>query len=288
MTPMDNINHAQGRSAVVRFFSHPMVGFVGALASILGFLFAFYFYYQGREIPELTYFINPAKATIVKTGQAQGLAVFHSGIPIDSDVTAVQIALWNAGKKAIKSEHILKSVVISTLPPRRILEASLRKPTRDVVAFGLDLSSTDQGRVGLEWRILEQDDGAVIQVIFAGSSDTELLISGTLEGQKDILAYHPSTKTLVEVHPFGFLGQRYAVWAGLAVAILMLLLIPAMRVAFPLPANLTGQRSIARLLAMVLRWLPWLFLLGSLSYLLLSLNLLLLWSPPGPPFGFEN
>ena len=42
------------------------------------------------------------------------------------------------------------------------------------------------GIVGLKWNILEQADGVVIQLVYAGPPSTEIQASGVIEGQHDI------------------------------------------------------------------------------------------------------
>jgi hypothetical protein len=101
-------------------------------------------------------------------------------------VTALQIEVWSAGKEAIRPEHVLDPVVLVTTPKVPILEAQIRQISRSITRVSLDSTEIADGRVGLSWKILEQNDAAVIQLIVAGSSATTVTVNGALEGQAKI------------------------------------------------------------------------------------------------------
>lgn len=159
---------------------------VASLCSIVSVPLAVYFYAQGREAPRLKYVVNPAKAVVVSAAQASALEVKIAGREVKGDVTAAQVAIWNGGKKAIRRENVLQSVVLATENEVPILEASIRKTSRDICEVALDSSKCAEGKLGISWKILEQDDGAVVQVIYGGPQKTGIAISGVVEQQKEI------------------------------------------------------------------------------------------------------
>lgn len=145
-----------------------------------------YLFVLAKENRDLCFFENPTKATVFKSGQAAGLQVLHQGTPIDTDVTIVQVAVWNHGRKSIRQENILKPVILYTSPGCSILDASIRKASRDVSDIRLDKSSLKEGTLPISWKILEKNDGAAIQLIVAGKPATAIRCKGTIEGQKNI------------------------------------------------------------------------------------------------------
>jgi hypothetical protein len=164
------------------WLSHPinlLIGFVGALASILGI----YFYFQSIEKRELNFYVHPVKATVVKTGQASKLTVSVAGNVVTNDITAVQIAFWNAGKRPIKKGEILEPIVISCGAGHPILEVSLKKVTRPLTHVVLETTNLENGEVGVSWDILEQSDGGILQVVYSGEPSTPFGVRGTVEGQ---------------------------------------------------------------------------------------------------------
>jgi len=170
-----------------KFFSNPWVGFIGTVASVLGVLLAAYFFLEGKENHQLTYYVNPSKAIVVKSGQASNLAVSFNGKIINTDITAAQIILWNQGKLSIKTDDILKPIVIYTENNVPILEATIRKSSRDVTQLSLNTEEIQKGLLTVSWSILEQNDGGIIQLIYAGGPEVNIYARGVIEGQREII-----------------------------------------------------------------------------------------------------
>jgi hypothetical protein len=162
-TPAED-DQAMGR--LRRFFSHPIamiIMFCGTLARIIAIPLAFYFAGEARKTRELTYYVHPVKASVVKAGEASQLSVSYAGKELTTDVTAAQIQIWNQGREAIHKAEILRPLVISTEDHTPILEAAIRKQTRpNIVHLTLDDSAPEQGRLGVSWDILEGGDGGIV------------------------------------------------------------------------------------------------------------------------------
>lgn len=160
------------------------------LAGVLGTILSIYFYIQSEKKRDLAYYVNPAQAVVVKTGESSNLHVFFGNHEpsheLTSDVTAAQIAVWNEGNESIRPDNVLRQVSIRTNPSVPILEASIRKKSRDVVNVTLDQSHLNDGVVGVQWNILEQDDEVIIQIVYAGPPTNQIQASGVIEGQGDI------------------------------------------------------------------------------------------------------
>jgi hypothetical protein len=54
-------------SMLRQFFSNPIVGVAGSIASIIGLVLAIYFYFQATHYRNLVYFVHPAKAVVVRS-----------------------------------------------------------------------------------------------------------------------------------------------------------------------------------------------------------------------------
>ncbi|HST20533.1 MAG TPA: hypothetical protein VLR90_05425 [Blastocatellia bacterium] len=67
-----------------------------------------------------------------------------------------------------------------------ILEATIRKVSRDVVGLDLKAEEISQGRLTISWDILEHNDGGIIQIIYAGSPSVTIQAEGILEVQNEI------------------------------------------------------------------------------------------------------
>jgi len=179
------MNNPPTQNRIMRFFSNPVVGMIGTAASVISIPLALFFYLSEQRTRDLSAFVHPVRTTVVRTGQASKMSVKFEDRLIDSDVTAVQIAVWNRGALPIRPTNVLKPVAI-TMPGRQILEATIKKQSRDVVNFRLDTTKLAEGRVPLNWDILEKDDGAVLQLIYAGDNTSDINCEGILEGQASV------------------------------------------------------------------------------------------------------
>lgn len=174
------------RTKMRGWFSNPWVGLFGTIFSILGVTIAIYIYLSMKTERKLTYYIHPVKAIVLKSGKASCLRVLYDNREIKTDVTTTQVAIWNRGRKSIRTGDILSGVKILTEPRVPILEATIRKYSRSIIEFSLDKSDFAEGEVPISWKILEQNDGVVIQLTYAGPPTVNIAVEGTLEGQSRI------------------------------------------------------------------------------------------------------
>jgi hypothetical protein len=145
-----------GRSRFYAFFaSNPWVGLVSIALNIVGVFLTVFFYLSSTSYPELVYLVNPVRTIVVKQGTTSRLGVMFDGRPLTQDVTASQVVIWNRGRQAIRRAAILQGVTITTEPRVPILEATIRKTSRDVVGFDLDRTRLAEGEVSISWNILE-------------------------------------------------------------------------------------------------------------------------------------
>jgi hypothetical protein len=190
-------------------FSNPWIGVLGSIFSVVGVGLATYFYFGGARTRKLTYSVNPVKTIVVKGGEASTLRVLHGDQDIKGDVTAAQVAIWNDGTESIRPENVLSPISVVLRPSAPIIEARIRKVSRGVIGAALDASRLADGGVPVTWKILERNDGAVIQLIFAGSSQTGIEVQGIVEGQPTVFRVEPPTeKTTIprwfDIGAFGF------------------------------------------------------------------------------------
>lgn len=163
----------------------PWLGVLGLLVSVAGIVVTAIFDLGSQKQRALVYAVNPVRTTVVAAGQVSQLEVLHNGKRLgNANVVAAQIAIWNAGKESIRRENILQDIVISTTPSVQILEASIKVRSREVTEFTLlDTAETlAEGKTSVSWRILEQNDGASIQLIYSGPENVDIAVGGIIEG----------------------------------------------------------------------------------------------------------
>src|ERR1039457_2073533 len=109
---------------------------------------------------ELLYALNPQRTVIVNTADMSGLRILYNDKEVQGDVTALGISIWNHGKESIRSANIVRPVTIQLIPPQRILDVRHIGLGRDDITKIIYNRSKDQeGTVGLDWTIFEQNDG---------------------------------------------------------------------------------------------------------------------------------
>jgi hypothetical protein len=99
--------------------------------------------------------------------------------------------------------------------------------SRDIIGLKLDEGKYEEGRIGISWTILEQNDGGVIQLIHEGDINVEIKVDGVIEGQRNINQLErgssPSNRKLNKA--FRILGSVYFV-TGVMMAIMASILLP--------------------------------------------------------------
>jgi len=185
------------------FSKNPVFGLIGFLIGIVSLAATVYFGWASLKSRDLSLTVNPTRTTIVKAGQSSDLHVLYKGQSVATDVTGLQVGIWNAGRESIRPEQILSPIILQTSPKVPILEVRLRHTSRPVCGIVLDGSHLEDGKVGVSWRILEHNDGAVVQFIVAGPSKTTVVGQGSVEADERIEAVTFAQRSDV------FLGWRF-------------------------------------------------------------------------------
>jgi hypothetical protein len=169
------------RDSLPRFLGNPIFGLLVSLASIV---LAIFLYFQSQQTRDLVFTVHPARTIIARAGRPSELKVEFKGELIKADVIGAQLALWNQGKGSVHAGDVLSPIEIRLIPATPVLEVVVAKMSRSVVAIALDTDSEKlrQGRIPVSFKILEQGDGAIIQIIYAGLVDVEVSVVGIVEG----------------------------------------------------------------------------------------------------------
>ena len=117
--------------------SNKWIGLIGIILAIGGIAATVTTFLVMWRYRELAYAVNPSRTAVLRKGEASCLKIFHDKREVTDDVTAIQIAIWNDGRESIRREHVLSPITLVTEPPVRILEATIKKRSREVVGFEL-------------------------------------------------------------------------------------------------------------------------------------------------------
>jgi hypothetical protein len=266
---------AEVSSRLWRFFANPIVGIVGSIASVIGVALAILFYLAGIREPRLTYYVHPVKSMLASPGENSRLTVFYDKQPIQQAVTVAQVAFWNAGKTSIRRENILQPLAIVVGGNSPILEARLRKVSRDIVQVEIDQTHTRDGILEVKWNILEFGDGGILEIVFLGTAITTISGRAVIEGQANPERLEFSRLIRSPAEQYRDIQSTNRIFALIfGGAGVFMILVAALAYFFLQKAKL--RRS----------WVPVLMMLYAVILLVSGLYEYLSASPPGPPFGF--
>lgn len=168
------------------WFVGPTAAKINFFIGLFGIAFAIFTYWQTRLSPELTVAQQPVQTTIARSGELSRMTVQYDGRELKSDINATQIAIWNGGNKPILPSDVLDSVLLSLDAPSEILEVSVRKVSRQVVAPTVTVVGVAKRFVHFAFKILEPDDGVIVQITYSGKQGARVRATANVIGQSAI------------------------------------------------------------------------------------------------------
>jgi len=211
---------AKRPTSVIDWFArNPRIGLLGTIASLVGVPISVYLFFASQELREVVYAFSASPTSIVKAGQTSGLRVFFRDLPVNEDVSGVQVEIWNVGKQSVRTENILsRTVTIHLGKSAHILSAIVKRQTRSLVGFQCQQLSPEA--LGCSWSILERGDGGLVELIYSGQGG-QILVTGDIEGRAPIRRIVDLDKFASKVaEPF---PVRYAGWAFVVMSLFMFL-----------------------------------------------------------------
>ncbi len=101
----------------------------------------------------------------------------------------MQCHFWNAGRGSIRLDNVLQPVKLVLGDGAEVLDTAVVRQSRpSVVDFKFSLDRTPEGRrtnkATATFKILEQGDGATLQVVYIGGPKTPVTFEGAIEGTR--------------------------------------------------------------------------------------------------------
>lgn len=178
------------------FFDRQGVKAASFIVGIIGLIFGAFgvwSYFASVKEPAITYTVNPIRTTLVQTGGPSGLSVQFNGERLTEAVTSVTLGIWNAGRGSVKASNVLESLELKLPPNNRILSAKVLKQSRPIIQFQLGtgtpnaLESRPQSTLHMGFNVLEHNDSAIVQVIYEGQPEADVMVTGIFDGQPKVL-----------------------------------------------------------------------------------------------------
>jgi hypothetical protein len=158
----------------------------GEWIGIVGLVVALLAWWHSTKTRDVSVRVSPIVVEVVKSGVASDLSIFYLGMPITSDLRAYQIAVWNGGREPVRREDVLKPLTLSWSTNNRVVEIKVVKSTRGEAEFTMNSVDYEARVAKFDWRILENADGGLIQLLVQGAERPVLSVSGTIVGQDRI------------------------------------------------------------------------------------------------------
>lgn len=192
------------------------IAIAGLVLTTLGIPFSIYLFRKSILRPIPTFLIDPVRATIVDSSRVglSDLSVLYKGKPVGfSGVTAIRVYVWNAGNQAIRSSDVLEPLQCVFPKGVQILESRILKVTRpEITKVQAPTPERNVDRVIIGFNILEPDDGATIQITYAGPDYISITPRGVVIGAKSPVVRHGEPEDTME----------FQIWIFSLVAILLI------------------------------------------------------------------
>jgi hypothetical protein len=218
------------------WFAHADYGgwVIAIVGIIISIALSVYFYYKSERHPQPVFVQDSLPLPVVDQNQISGIPVKLTdrfGSPISKNLYTSRIILWNRGNASLKPEQILKPIRITLRGPDftidapeqnkggvSLLSARVERFSRDVVNPTITITNNE---VGVEFRILEPDDGFSVQFNYLANSPVSLTLNGAIEGER-LLAFR-SLKDIATRHMAAWIIALTLQIIGLVLIILPLI-----------------------------------------------------------------
>jgi hypothetical protein len=189
---------------------------LGLLGTVLGMCLSVFLYVRSLQSREPVFVVSRKRTRIVDRdaiGKAPIQVVRHSGEVINDHISSAVLYFWNAGGLSIRPEHVLEPLVIMLDgEDGEIIDWKVMHTSRPVIGFSMRRDEEQSKRkLCLDFAILEESDGAVIQIIYAGEPSAQFKLTGAIEGVRRVIDSSFAEKS-------AFWGSK-STWQGVAMLI---------------------------------------------------------------------
>lgn len=278
------------------FFWFSIAGTVGTL---FGVVLSWYFYQASQIKPLLTFGVHPVKTELQRPDYDKELGFIYKGKPLDSEsITSVQVPIWNAGTRSIRDSDVLDPFRLVMPDAAEILSVRVKKSSRPICGFETFGNQEDykSGTCPLKWRILEPGDGAVFQLIYAGSALRDPTLEGAVEGQRDGVAVEQYSLNFNRTGVEAAISIQSVLWTiilPLSICISLIFIAARIHIKSDAGKNWAEEKAAAakHLAELQKRPVPvpplvWALYAGALVCVLIVHAFVIRGSRPGPPFGW--
>jgi hypothetical protein len=274
------------------------LGISGTVGTLFFGVLSVYFYQASQMKPRLTFGVHPLMTELQRPDYDKELGFIYKGKLVGSEsITSVQVAIWNGGTRSIRDSDVLDPLRLVMPDGAAILSVRVKNTTRAICRFELIGNEEDykSGTCHLKWRILEPGDGAVLQIIYAGSARHGPNLEGAVEGQRDGIVVEHYGVSRMQIQDSAFIPMS-RLWACLVLAAIG---ITSLTITLRIQAGTEAAKQLAQEKAAAAKQLAelqkrtapappllWVGFAIALCCALAAVVLVISGSRYGPPFGW--
>jgi hypothetical protein len=175
--------------AISRLAQHPVIIIIAITANVLGIGHFLYESFAGVE-SELTFAVEPGRRVVLSVDQEPALIARYDSLALSGSVSAVRVALWNSGRRTVEGSDVREMLRLRTVPTSPILEASVQSYLNpDITHFTVHDKGFVSGTADVTLDILDPEEGAFIELLFAGPPTVQVVLDGRLKSPGRIAHY---------------------------------------------------------------------------------------------------
>jgi hypothetical protein len=181
-----SVTEKMPKNSFVSVLSHPITA---VLVSAIGIWCSIMLYVINNADISPQYAVRNSDIIASMKDNINGLKIMLNNKQIDS-ARIVRMAIWNSGRVPIDKAAILANQPICINYPESvsILDYRVSATSRSNLNFLLHPASNGAHCLEIEIggdEALEQDDGALVELLYAGPEDASFLVSGRVKGAKE-------------------------------------------------------------------------------------------------------
>ncbi len=180
-----------------RLLGNPWIGGIGLVLASISILIAIYFGWKSTTKRELVLTQEESSVLVFDPGVTESFELIPKNLlwsnpdidPLSQPVYSISFAIWNRGRAAIKTEHIIRALRIQIgNDAKRLIAIWDILPiawSREEIEMKIGRNLTEEKglpQIPISFGILELEDGASFQIIYSGPEDIDIILKGTVEG----------------------------------------------------------------------------------------------------------
>lgn len=161
---------------------------LGITGILVGALLSYYFYRLSIRAKEPYWMIRSNNLVQDLSTELSGVEIMYRGKSVEN-LTISKLLFWNAGLDTIHKTDLDTSFPLRvSISGGKFLDAQIILTNNDPSEFGFRLDDSGE-YVQLDFNYLDQQHGALLQIIHTGITSNQITVAGAIKGVKSIVQF---------------------------------------------------------------------------------------------------